>query len=169
MARFTKSLRQKIIKEFCASRNLVQFDARLFEQHVREAGPDHAAYGWFEWDDSKAALEHRIWQARIFAQGLKITFQVEDIGRGKVTVREVEMPMLLSPLDQRRSGGGYFISNPDNPEHMDEFCLQAATDLERWLRRYGAALSHAGGSVASVERQLKLLQAKIPQEVEEAA
>lgn len=169
MARFSKELRQKIIREFCLRRN-TDFDAKLFEQEVRDTGPDHPAYGWFEWDESKAAGEYRVWQAREFAKDLRVTFSVEEIGRaGVIRVREVEAPMLVSPLDGRRSGGGYFLTDPSNPDHMAELCRQAATSLATWLRRYEGALAHAGGSVSMIEKQLKALEKASPQEIDEAA
>lgn len=169
MARFTKELRQKIVREFCTRRN-ADFDAKLFEQEVRETGPSHPAYEWFEWDESKAASEFRVWQAREFVKDLRIVFTVEEVGRsGTIQVREVEAPMLVSPLSGRARGGGYFLTTPDDPAHMAELCRQAATDLERWLRRYEAAVWHSGGSVAPIERQLKALQKSSAQEVDEAA
>lgn len=159
MARFTKELRQKIIQEFCLRRN-ADFDAKLFEQEVRETGPSHPAYEWFEWDADKAAAEYRIWQAREFAQGLKVSFSVEEVGRsGTMRVRQVNLPMLVSPVEGRSQGGGYFLTDPSNPEHMAELCRQAATDLARWLRRYEGALAHAGASVQVIEKQLRLLEA----------
>ena len=168
--RFTKERRQEIIKDFCLRRN-ADFDARLFEQEVRETGEGHPAFGWFEWSTETAAAEYRIWQARSFATGLRISFKVEEIGRsGTVTVRSVEAPMLVSPGADRRAGGGYFLTDPSNPDHMSELCRQAAVDLNRWLRRYEAALLHAGGAVHTIERQVKLLEkAAIPAKVEEAA
>lgn len=167
--RFTKELRQKIIRDFCLKRN-ADFDARLFEREVRETGEAHPAYSWFQWDEDKAAEQYRIWQAREFANGLTVSFTVEEIGRNKsISVREVEMPMLLSPLGGRRAGGGYLLSDPANPDHMAELCKQAATDLSRWLRRYEGAVAYAGGSVAAMERHLKLLEAKSLQEMKEVA
>jgi hypothetical protein len=169
MAKFTKELRQQIIREFCLRRN-ADFDARLFEQEVRETGADHPAHEWFEWDDNRAAEEHRIWQAREFAKGLKISFTVEEVGRGgSIRVREVSVPMLVSPASGRSAGGGYFLTDPENPEHMAELCRQAATDLRRWVRRYGGALTYAGGSGASIEQHLKLLDKASSQQVEKAA
>jgi hypothetical protein len=171
MARFTKAIRQQIIREFCLKRN-AEFDARLFEQDVRETGEAHPAYGWFTWDADKAALEHRVWQAREFASGLEVAFSIEEIGRNKsITVREVQMPMLLSPMDGRRHGGGYFLADPNDAEHMAEFCRQAAADLARWFRRYQAAVVHSGGSSAAIERQIALLEKAAPaaEELEEAA
>ena len=87
-----------------------------------------------------------------------MTFSVEEITRGKITVREVSMPFALSPTDDRSKGGGYIVVDPDDPAHMQELCRQAVTDLERWLRRYEAALVSAGGSVSVMQRQLGLLQ-----------
>ena len=169
MARFTKALRQEIIRDFCFRYN-AEFDARLFEQEVRETGPSHPAYEWFTWDSDRAAHEHRVWQAREFASGLKVAFTIEEIGRNQsVRVREIEMPFLVSPMDGRRAGGGYYLSDPSSPEQMAEFCRQAAMDGARWLRRYEAAFVHAGASVAVIERQLKLLEAAAPEEREEAA
>jgi hypothetical protein len=158
MARFTKALRQEIIRSFCQRRNS-DFDAADFEKEVRETGEDHPAYSWFEWSVDKAATEYRVWQARAFATGLRVSFKVENIGRdGTIRVHQVEMPMLLSPMDGRDDGGGYYLLDRDNPEHMAELCRQAVTDLARWLRRYEAALLHVGGSVAPIEKQLKLLE-----------
>ena len=158
VANFTKQLRQKIIRDFCARRNS-EFDAAEFVKEVRETGADHPAYKWFEWDDEIAADEHRLYQARSFATGLRVSFSVEEIGRtGTIRVREVEMPLVISPMAGRDGGGGYYLVDRNNPEHMAEYCRQAATDLGRWLRRYEAALLHVGGSVASIERQLRLLE-----------
>lgn len=169
MAHFTKEQRQQIIRDFCLRRNM-DFDARLFAKEVRDTGPEHPAYDWFEWDDGKAAEEFRIWQAREFSRGLRVSFQIEEVGRsGTIRVREVSVPMLVSPLDGRRAGGGYFLTDPEDPSHMAELCKQAATDLRRWLRRYEGALAHAGGSVSVIERQLRLLENSVLQGVDEAA
>lgn len=164
MSQFTKEARQEIIRDFCRRRN-ADFDARLFEQEVREQGAEHPAYEWFEWDADKAATEHRIWQARQFAVGLRVSFKVEEVGRGgAVTVRSVDAPFLLSPGEDRKAGGGYYLTDLSNPEHMTELCRQAAVDLNRWLRRYEAALRHVGGSVLVIQRQLKLLEPSPPEE-----
>jgi len=170
VTRFTKEQRQEIIRDFCLRRN-ADFDARLFEQEVREKGPEHPAYDWFEWDGDKAASEYRIWQARTFATGLRVSFKVEEIGRGgTVTVRSVEAPLLISPGADRKTGGGYHFTDPANPEHMAEFCRQAAVALSGWMRRYEGALLHAGGAAHTIERQVKLLEkAATPAKVEEAA
>ena len=167
--RFTKELRQQIIRDFCLRRN-AEFDARLFEQEVRETGPSHPAYEWFEWDGETAAREHRIWQARQFSQGLKVSFSVEEVGRGgKTSVRVVEAPMLVSPVSGRREGGGYFMTDPNNPEHLAELARQAAGDLTRWLKRYESVLSSVGGSAGAIQKQIDALNQNAPSVSKEAA
>src|SRR5690606_18341601 len=113
--------------------------------------------------DDRAAQEHRLWQAREFARDLKVSFTVQEIGRNKaIKVREVSMPLALSPVEDRHKGGGYFVSDPQNPEHLEELARQAATALESWLRRYEAALLHAGGSKDAIKQQIQLLEKAAP-------
>ena len=156
MARFTKALRERIVRDFTARHN-GRFDPAVFVEEVGAAGPSHEAFEWFEWDDADAAMAHRIEQARSFVQGINITFSVESVARGKVTVRESAMPLALSPMSGRRDGGGYVINDPANPDHMAEFCGQAARDLEAWLNRYRAAVLFAGGSTVQTDRLAVLL------------
>ena len=54
MARFTKALRERIVREFTARHN-GRFDPAVFVEEVRQAGPSHEAYEWFQWDDEAAA------------------------------------------------------------------------------------------------------------------
>lgn len=168
MARFTKALRQEIVREF-AARHDGRYDPALFVQEVRATGPDHPAYEWFEWRDDKAATDYRLWQAREFVQGLKVSFEIEEIGRKPIKVRAVEAPLMVSPEGSRKTGGGYFLLDPTDPDHMAELCRQGAADLRRWLRRYGAALAHAGGFVTVIEKQAKALEAASEKEVDKAA
>jgi hypothetical protein len=155
---FTEELRQQIIQEF-AIRHNGHFNPRLFFEEVKETGEDHAAHGWFQWDVEKGWLEHNLGLARAFAQGLKVTFSVEEVGSsGAVNVLSIEAPALLSPVDYRRYGGGYYLVDPSNSDHMAELCRQAATALASWLRRYEAALVHAGGSPRNVQAQVRHLE-----------
>lgn len=157
--RFTKEQRQKIVRDFAVRHN-GHFNPRLFLDEVRKEGEGHPAFGWFTWDKDKAAQEYQLWQAREFASGLVVSFSIEEIGRDKsIKVREVTAPFALSAMDGRSKGGGYVVTNPNDPAHMRELCQQAATDLRRWLNRYEAAIAHVGGSPASMRKQLALLEA----------
>lgn len=159
MANFSKERRQEIVRAFAVRHN-GQYDASLFLEEVRETGESHPAWGWFEWDTDKAARQWHLEQARAFASGLRVSFRVEDIRPGRpVAVRTMEMPMVISPMDGRDKGGGYVLTDPENPAHMAEHCRQAAAALDAWLRRYRSALEHSGGSPAAIETQAARLRA----------
>lgn len=152
MASFTKALRERIVKEF-ATRHNGLYNPALFLAEVRAEGPKHPAYAWFEWDADKAATAYQLEQAREFARDLRVSFRVEEIiGPNQVRVSQQPMPMVLSPMDGRRSGGGYVLTDPDDPDHIAEHCRQAARTLEQWRDRYTAALAHAGVAAAEVNK-----------------
>lgn len=159
MGNFTKELRQQIVEDFARKHN-GQYDPALFLKEVRDTGKTHPAYGWFEWDNKKAANEYNLWQARSFAKDLRISFSVEEVGRGgAVTVKTSEMPMVLSPSSGRKDGGGYVLTDPNDPVHQAEHCHQAAAALRSWLNRYQAALVHAGFGVKIVEQLAEAMEA----------
>lgn len=142
--RFTKALRKEIVTEF-ASRHGGTFDPAGFLAEVKKAGAKHPAHSWFEWSDKDAAEEFRLEQARSFASDLRITFSVEEIGRNRtITVVETTAPLVVSPIGNRNSGGGYFLFDPSNPKHQKELCQEASSTLQAWLKRYRAALGFVG-------------------------
>lgn len=151
MARFTKALRQQLVKDF-AERNDGWFDPAAFLAEARDGGESHPAYEWFEWDDDKAANEYRLDQARDFARGLVVKFEVRAIHRGSFRVVEQSAPLAMSPMTGRRGGGGYYITDPNDPTHMLELRRQAAQSLRWFLSRYEAALTDAGVSTAAFEK-----------------
>ncbi len=166
--RFTKEQRQEIVRNFAVRHN-GQYNPKLFLEEVRKEGEKHPAYGWFEWNADKAAYEYQLWQAREFAHDLKVSFTVETVGRkGSVKVVQTEMPMVLSPRESRKDGGGYVLSNPADKDHMAEHCYQAAVALRTWLNRYQAALIHAGVSNGKVDEIALLLESVPPQKLEAA-
>ena len=139
MARYTVADRQEIVEEFARRHNGL-FDAALFLAEVRAIGPNHRGHAWFEWSDEEAAHEHRLWQARQFAHGLRVHFEVVTVGRsGPITVN-VSAPLVISPMASRLTGGGYYVTNPADEAHMRELAHQAATALRAWLDRYGSCL-----------------------------
>ena len=154
---FTRATRQAIVEDF-ARRHSGQFDAELFVQEVRRRGEAHPAFGWFDWDDSSAAHEHRLWQARTFVRDLVVKFSIEEISRtGSVRVIQTEMPLVISPLTGRVDGGGYIVSNPHDPEHMATFCKEAASALKSWIKRFEACLIHVGTNASHFSRVAELL------------
>jgi hypothetical protein len=137
--KFTRAIRQQIVKEF-AEQNGGCFDAALFLAHVREVGDAHPAWAWFEWDDDKAALEYRLDQARDFARGLKITFEIQEVHRGKMRITQKSAPLVISPLQSRSNGGGYLVTDPNSPEHLEELRRQAAQSLRWFISRFEGVL-----------------------------
>ena len=159
MSQFTKELRQDIVREF-AIRHNGQFNPTLFFEEVRDKGKKHPAYNWFEWDAGKAALAFQIEQARNFARDLRVTFKVEEVnGSHSVRIRQTPMPMVLSPLGGRSKGGGYLLVDPDDPDHIEEHCRQAAKALSQWFNRYQAALSQSGVKPVEIEKIVGRLEA----------
>lgn len=161
---YTQQIRQEIIREF-ASRHEGRYEPRAFLDEVRSSGSSHPAYAWFQWNNSKAADEYRLQQARDFSRDLKITFEIEDVGRTKPVRVIVSAPMLISPMESRQTGGGYRLFDPDKPVDMEELCRQAAQSLTSWLARYQAVIEHSGGSVKSIERQITALEKTATKEI----
>lgn len=167
MARFTKALRQQLVRDF-AEKNGGWFDPAAFLSEVRKAGDKHPAYEWFEWDDNKAAHEFRLDQARDFARGLIVSFEVRTTHRGSMRVVAQSAPLLLSPINGRKGGGGYFITDPNDPSHMMELCLQAAQSMRWFISRYEGALRYAGVNVAPFEKVQEVLEDMAPRRAEAA-
>lgn len=166
--RFTKERRQEIVRDFAVRHN-GQYNPKLFLEEVRKVGQDHDAHAWFEWDSDKAAYEYQLWQAREFARDLKVSFSVETVGRkGAVKVVQTDMPLVVSPRGSRRDGGGYFLSDPTDGDHMAEHCHQAAASLRTWLNRYQGALIHAGVAHGKVEEIAVMLESVPVTELEAA-
>ncbi|NEU94824.1 hypothetical protein [Bradyrhizobium uaiense] len=156
---FTKEERQQIVEAFARKHNGL-YNPTLFVREVKETGKSHPAWDWFEWDTKKAAAEYNLWQARAFAKDLRIRFEIEEVGRkGEVAVRTIEMPLVQSPVDGRRDGGGYRLVDPNDPAHMAEHCHQAAAALRSWLNRYHGAVVHASCGVKAVEQIAERLEA----------
>lgn len=168
MSHFTKEARQSIVREF-ALRHNGQYNPGLFLEEVQTTGPSHAAYGWFEWDAGKAALNYQIQQARDFARDLRVSFKVEEIGgKAGMRVKQSAMPLVISPTAGRKTGGGYLLFNPDDNSHLVEHCHQAAVTLKSWLNRYEAAVIRVGGSSGAVLDLVHLLEAVAPALLEAA-
>lgn len=84
-----------------AELNQIRGNAPVIEPEavVRYASdPDTALHGEFEWDDSKAGHQHRLWQAR---QVLRVYIKVVDTGDGK----EVPVRMFYNIVDEETSRG----------------------------------------------------------------
>ena len=159
--RYTKKLRQEIVAEFTRRHN-GQFDAKLFFNEVRDAGPNHPAHSWFEWNVERGWVAHNVDLARAFVQDLKIAFAVTEITHTNISKLEtVEMPLMHSPLADRRRGGGYVRTEPSS---VPELCRQGAAALRSWLGRYRDILVAVGGSDSTIEGVISILEDVVEEE-----
>jgi hypothetical protein len=166
MSKLTSKRRQEIVNEYLSASGANQYVPGEFVEWLSER-PDHPAYGWFEWDDEKAGAAYRTHQARMFVHGLRVNFTVETIGRnGAIKVTALTMPAMLSPMEDRRAGGGYQPSSQDDPGSMEALCDEAARALDAWCRRYHAAVAYRGGNINAARKLIALLA---PKEQDEAA
>lgn len=93
------------------------------------ADPETALHSQFEWDDSEAARQHRIWQAR-------------QVIRCVVTV----IPQANEPIrayvslvpDRSNPGGGYrdTVAVLSDDEHREQLLSQALRELRAWRAKY---------------------------------
>lgn len=157
MTRFTKAFRQQIVRDF-AEQNGGWFDPAAFVEFVKASGESHPAWGWFDWDDESAAHQYRLDQARDFARGLKITFEVRTVAGGKMKIRQATAPLALSPIDGRKDGGGYYMTDPNNEAHLEELRKQAAQSLRWFLMRYHSVIEQNG--IDYLERLQRSLEAQ---------
>lgn len=94
--------------------------------------PETQLHSRFEWDDTKAAEDHRLWQARQV-----ISLELTVIPGKK---RDVEIRLFISLSQDRTSEGGYrLITNVlEDPEMRAKMLYEALQDLNRIKVKYGA-------------------------------
>lgn len=107
--------------------------------------PRSALHRKFEWDDKKAALEYRIWQARRLIQ---------------VTVVDAEKNAQLVNLSVDRTGGGGYrqVSEVLSSKKLSQIMLDDALDeLDRVKLRYSRVRQLTGvwNIVARLRRRRK--------------
>lgn len=140
---FTSKDRQRIIDGYLSETGRNMFVASEFIDWL-EGHPDHEAYDWFFGiDDAEAARQHRIHLARKMASGLRIKAKMETTEANVVQITEREYPAYVSPMDGRKSGGGYARFDPDDPEAMAELRRQGAVALRSWLDRYAGSFDES--------------------------
>lgn len=144
--KFTKEDRQRIVDAHVAKHG--SFDAHGFLREVRSSNGTHEAWPWFEWNDGRAGEAYREVQAREFVQGLKVKFEVLDSAPTVASVIVRDAPAFISPVENRRNGGGYHPYDPGNPGHREELVRQAASSFDSWVRRYGGVFAEIGGDEA---------------------
>lgn len=92
--------------------------------------PKTALHSRFTWDDTEAAKQHRLWQARQLI---------------KVVIREIPDTETREPVrayvsleSDRKNGGGYrtLVSVLSDDDMRAELLAQAKSEMRRWSDRY---------------------------------
>lgn len=150
--------KQEIVRDYCLRNGGVYHPAGFFDE-VTAAGPTHEAWEYFQWEKERGWREHNIHLARMFVNGLRVRFIIEEVGRsGKIVTRETITPLVQSSINERRNNGGYVLLDPNDPAHIAEMARQAALALNAFCSRYELAVRKAGGSLAPIERLEGLLR-----------
>ena len=90
--------------------------------------PKSALHGRFQWDDSKAAHQYRLWQARELIECHVVVLKADtDPIRAYVSLR-----------DERRNRGGYrhVVDVMTDASMRKRFLAEALDEAERWQARY---------------------------------
>lgn len=121
------------------------------EDVVEAARPDDSPlHSKFEWDDSEAARQHRIWQAR---QLIRVT--VCYVGPENKTPMRVFVS--LTP-DRKNEGGGYRATAEvlSSPKLRDQLLSDALDEFKRFREKYESLkeLSEVFAAMKAAERRL---------------
>ena len=147
---FKKEKRQQIVDDYLAKTGRNQYVPADFVDWLK-GQPDHEAYDTFYGkSDAEEARASRIWRARQFVSGLRISVSrskmpdsatVHAIERSGTVGRAQVFPAYVSPEAGRKSGGGYFSFDPNDKDHVAELRRQGSRAMLAWQRRYAAVFN----------------------------
>lgn len=90
--------------------------------------PRTALHSWFTWDDTAAAREHRLWQAR---QVIRVCVTVQDNQQGP------PLRTYVSLYEDRGQDGYRLLTDVMSDEEMrDKLLTQALSELRTWQEKY---------------------------------
>ena len=106
-----------------------------------------ALYAQFEWDDTKAANDHRVHQARQIIARFKVTVLPND---------DTPFRMFVSLTSDRKNGGGYRLTDVvlNDEVHRSQAVIDAEKDAAIFAQKY-AYLKEAASMIAAYVRDLK--------------
>lgn len=161
MAGFDRSFRQKVIDEYLNSTRRNVFVPQEFLEWLRER-PDHKVYDvFFGKSDEEAAQAYRLSAVRSFVSGLRIAVRVSaapsdaksiDVKVNEESALSVRIPAFMSPMSNRKDGGGYYPTDPSDPAVIRELSRQAANDIRRVIERHEGVAALAGVDLAALRQ-----------------
>lgn len=101
----------------------------------------------FDWDDTKAAANWRLQQAR---QLIRVVVQYEPIGNGKTVACRVFVS--LTP-DREKDGGGYRLASSvlSDEDQRRQLLIDARDEMKRFAAKY-RALSELAEVFSAIDR-----------------
>lgn len=156
MPAFDRTYRQKIIDEYLNGTGRNHFVPAEFLEWLQPQ-EDHRVWSvFFGKDDEEAAHQYRLSLARQFVAGLRIVVQSQS-DTGPVSVK---VPAFISPVSERRSGGGYVSVDVRERDTTQELCRQASADLDRWIKRWSGTAALVGVDISKANEIAGALAAR---------
>jgi len=127
-------------------------DGELLPEDVVEAArpPRSPLHSRFTWDDSEAAHQYRLWQAR---QLIRVKVSYLKVGDDEIASRV----FVSLSSDRCRDGGGYrtITSVMNNSVWRDQLLLDALEEMRRFKEKYATLKELAGvfEAMSSAERK----------------
>jgi len=110
-----------------------QHDGYLRPRDVVDAAREKMSplHDRFEWDDSLASEQYRLWQARTL---IRVTVAYEPVGNGE----EMAFRVFTSLVSDRQPAGGYRVTAKvmADPELREELLTDALAEMRRFQEKY---------------------------------
>ena len=155
---FKKSDKQRLINEYAAETGRNTLDVGQIRDWLSEK-PEHEFYDYvFGATDEKKIEEYEKDRIAGLIRGLRITVKQEVAKDVKVKIKVADYPAYISPVKDRKHGGGYVAFDPKSETSQAELRLQAATSMAAWLSRYRGCVEHIGLDVTPMEELVHALR-----------
>ena len=163
---FTKKMKQQIIDDYMAATGRNMYVPGEFVSWL-SGQPEHPAYAvFFSISDEEAAHKHREHMAREWASGLRFVVKSIEVQPASKMAFTVQAPLMISPISQRKNGGGYVYFDTNDDDHMASFRKEAADALAAFVRRYELALVNSGVNVDNLRDAIEALQSEHMEELQ---
>jgi hypothetical protein len=164
MSKFSKHTRERVITDYLQRTGKNMYVPEEFVIWL-QGQPNHEAYEAFHGRDDELLWQAKLDLARDFVSGLRINVTEEVVDSGVTTIKVTEYPSYISPVSNRKNGGGYETFDPNSEESQAELRRQAGVQLAAWLNRFRGSAENIGLNMKPLEDMVRILR----DEDEEAA
>lgn len=155
---FKKSDKQRLINEYASETGKNTLDVADVRVWLKEK-PNHEFYEYvFGASDDKKIEEYEKDRISGLIRGLRITVKHEVTKDVKVRIKVADYPAYISPMKDRKQGGGYVPFDPNSETSQQELRLQAAQAMAAWISRYRGCVEHSGYDITPMEELVHKLR-----------